>query len=118
MINGGERVLGEAQPYEHPVTVQLGGCCPESLAQAARRCEELGYDEINLNVCGLLTPSRCVCTASRHSRDALCAGAQVGCPSPRVVNQKRETQGGFGAKLMLEPQLVGKALVPTPSSQP
>jgi len=50
VLNGGERVLGEAQPYEHPVTVQLGGCCPELLARAARRCEHLGYDEINLNV--------------------------------------------------------------------
>jgi tRNA-dihydrouridine synthase A len=44
-----ERLLGFS-PEEHPVAVQLGGSEPPELAQAARICAELGYDEINLNV--------------------------------------------------------------------
>src|SRR5262249_46298812 len=35
---------------EHPVALQLGGCDPAELAEAARIGEALGYDEINLNV--------------------------------------------------------------------
>jgi len=38
-------------PEEHPVALQLGGCDPQELAAAARRGEQAGYDEINLN-CG------------------------------------------------------------------
>jgi tRNA-dihydrouridine synthase A len=44
------RLLG-FDPAEHPVAVQLGGSEPAALAQAARVCAEMGYDEINLN-CG------------------------------------------------------------------
>lgn len=35
---------------EHPVALQLGGCEPQDLAEAARIAEQYGYDEINLNV--------------------------------------------------------------------
>lgn len=35
---------------EHPVALQLGGCDPHQLAEAARISEQYGYDEINLNV--------------------------------------------------------------------
>jgi len=52
------RLLG-FDPAEHPVAVQLGGSDPAALAQSARICADLGYDEINLN---------------------------VGCPSDRVQN--------------------------------
>ncbi len=45
-------------PSEHPVALQLGGCDPADLAEAARIGAGYGYDEINLN---------------------------VGCPSPRVT---------------------------------
>ena len=44
-----DRLLG-FDPAEHPVAVQLGGSDPVALAQAARICADLGYDEINLNV--------------------------------------------------------------------
>jgi tRNA-dihydrouridine synthase A len=37
-------------PVEHPVALQLGGSDPKPLAEAARRGEAAGYDEINLNV--------------------------------------------------------------------
>ena len=36
--------------FEHPVALQLGGCRPPALAQAACIGEDFGYDEINLNV--------------------------------------------------------------------
>ena len=35
---------------EHPVALQLGGSDPGQLAQCARIAEDLGYDEVNLNV--------------------------------------------------------------------
>ncbi|MEQ9691127.1 MAG: tRNA dihydrouridine(20/20a) synthase DusA [Bauldia litoralis] len=43
------RLLGFA-PEEHPVVLQLGGSDPAKLAAAARIAEDMGYDEINLNV--------------------------------------------------------------------
>jgi tRNA-dihydrouridine synthase A len=44
-----ERLLG-FDTAEHPVALQLGGSDPGELALAARIGEDLGYDEINLNV--------------------------------------------------------------------
>jgi tRNA-dihydrouridine synthase A len=44
-----ERLLGFSVE-EHPVALQLGGSDPARLAQAAVIGEDLGYDEINLNV--------------------------------------------------------------------
>jgi tRNA-dihydrouridine synthase A len=44
-----ERVLGFSAE-EHPVGLQLGGCDPKKLAQAAKIGAEYGYDEINLNI--------------------------------------------------------------------
>ncbi len=43
------RLLG-FDASEHPVALQLGGCDPRELAEAARIGEGFGYDEINLNV--------------------------------------------------------------------
>ena len=43
------RILG-FDPREHPVALQLGGSEPRQLAEAAKICEDFGYDEINLNV--------------------------------------------------------------------
>src|SRR5882672_3118854 len=43
------RLLG-FDPAEQPVAVQLGGSDPRALAESARICADLGYDEINLNV--------------------------------------------------------------------
>ena len=37
-------------PCEHPVALQLGGSCPDEMAQCAEYATEYGYDEINLNV--------------------------------------------------------------------
>jgi len=44
---------------EHPLVLQLGGSDPKALVECAKRAEQLGYDEININ---------------------------VGCPSDRVQN--------------------------------
>ena len=55
-----ELVLGYS-PEERPLALQLGGEDPAQLAEAARIAEELGYDEVNLN---------------------------VGCPSPRVQSAR------------------------------
>lgn len=50
VLNGDrERLLGY-DAMEHPVALQLGGSDPADLAAAARIGEDLGYDEINLNV--------------------------------------------------------------------
>jgi tRNA-dihydrouridine synthase A len=56
VINNHAKVLPFSK-IEHPVVIQLGGCNPKDLAEAAVIAEQYGYDEINLN---------------------------VGCPSPRV----------------------------------
>lgn len=44
-----QRLLGY-DDCEHPIAVQLGGSDPDKLVEAAKVCEEFGYDEINLNV--------------------------------------------------------------------
>ncbi len=44
-----DRLLGFS-PQEKPLALQLGGCDPGRLGQAARIGAELGYDEVNLNV--------------------------------------------------------------------
>ncbi len=59
VLHGARARLLRYDPSEHPVAVQLGGCDPAALADCARICADLGFDEINLN---------------------------VGCPSDRVQN--------------------------------
>ena len=50
VLRGDRARLLAFSPDEHPVAVQLGGSDPEALAQSARICAEMGYDEVNLNV--------------------------------------------------------------------
>ena len=56
MIATGSLVYGkcfnqlEFNNEEHPVGVQLGGSNVDDLIECSKRCEECGYDEINLNV--------------------------------------------------------------------
>jgi tRNA-dihydrouridine synthase A len=50
VIHGDRARLLGFDPAEHPIAVQLGGSDARALAQAARICADLGYDEINLNV--------------------------------------------------------------------
>jgi tRNA-dihydrouridine synthase A len=51
LVHGDGTRLLDFDPEEHPVALQLGGCDPQELATAARKGEQAGYDEINLN-CG------------------------------------------------------------------
>jgi tRNA-dihydrouridine synthase A len=50
VIRGDRARLLAYDPAEHPVALQLGGCDPNALAQCARLAEDMGYDEVNLNV--------------------------------------------------------------------
>jgi tRNA-dihydrouridine synthase A len=59
IVRGDVRRLLDHDVTEHPVALQLGGCDPKELAEAARIGASAGYAEINLN---------------------------VGCPSDRVKN--------------------------------
>src|SRR3954452_12105995 len=50
VLRGNRERLLAFDAAEHPVAVQLGGSDPRALAESARVCADLGYDEINLNV--------------------------------------------------------------------
>ncbi|MDF1653726.1 MAG: tRNA dihydrouridine(20/20a) synthase DusA [Coxiellaceae bacterium] len=50
IIHGDRDYLMQYDQIEHPVALQLGGSDPAELAKAAKIGEEMGYDEINLNV--------------------------------------------------------------------
>ena len=50
VLRGDRARLLAFDPAEHPIAVQLGGSDPRALAQSARICADMGYDEINLNV--------------------------------------------------------------------
>jgi len=67
MVNAGAVLHGGTERHlrfnaeEQPVALQLGGCDPGDLAQAARLGERFGYREINLN---------CGCPSERVQRGA------------------------------------------------
>ena len=50
VIHGNPERVYKFDPAEHPVALQLGGCEPATLAEAAACGAEMGYDEINLNI--------------------------------------------------------------------
>ena len=56
MISTGSLIYGkcfnqlEFNDEEHPVGVQLGGSDMNDLVECSKKCEQYGYDEINLNV--------------------------------------------------------------------
>jgi tRNA-dihydrouridine synthase A len=50
VLHGDRADLIGFDPFEHPIALQLGGSDPRALAQCARIAQDLGYDEINLNV--------------------------------------------------------------------
>ena len=62
-------------PSEHPLTAQLGGSQPSSLAHAARMLQDFGYSEINLN---------CGCPSERVSTKG-CFGAKLMQDAQRVA---------------------------------
>jgi len=50
VLHGGRRDLLEFADVEHPIALQLGGDDPDALTQCAVMAEDLGYDEVNINV--------------------------------------------------------------------
>jgi len=50
ILRGDRDRLLTYDPDEHPLALQLGGDDPIALARCARIAEDLGYDEVNLNV--------------------------------------------------------------------
>ena len=50
LLHGDARRFLEFDASEHPLAIQLGGCEPRALAEAARLAAAAGYDEVNLNV--------------------------------------------------------------------
>ncbi len=56
MVTTGALIHGDRQRYlkfnpeEHPVAMQLGGSDPTDLSECAQMVEDMGYDEININV--------------------------------------------------------------------
>jgi tRNA-dihydrouridine synthase A len=92
VVRGNPGRLLEHHRAEHPVALQLGGCDPLELAQAARQGERAGYDEINLNVgcpsdrvkngafgaCLMLKPAL-VADCVRRMRDAVQVPVTVKC---------------------------------------
>ena len=50
VIHGDRDHLIGFDAREHPVALQLGGCDPQKMAEAARIATDFGYDEININV--------------------------------------------------------------------
>ena len=79
MVTTGALLHGDVERHlrfnaeEHPVALQLGGCEPAELAQAARLGAQWGYDEINLN---------CGCPSERVQRGAFGACLMA---EPRLV---------------------------------
>jgi tRNA-dihydrouridine synthase A len=73
VIHGDRARLLGFDPSEHPVALQLGGCDPRELADAAQIGEDFGYDEINLNV-------GCPSDRVKHGRFGACLMAE-----PRLV---------------------------------
>ena len=50
VLHGDRARLLRFDPAEHPVALQLGGSDPQALAQSAAIAQDVGYDEVNLNV--------------------------------------------------------------------
>ena len=50
ITHGHKESLLEINQMEHPVALQLGGSCVEELSQCAILAQQMGYDEINLNI--------------------------------------------------------------------
>jgi tRNA-dihydrouridine synthase A len=92
LLNGDRESLLAYHPSEHPLALQLGGSRPDELARCARRAEQAGYDEVNLNVgcpsdrvqsgrfgaCLMLEPER-VADCVRAMREAVSIAVTVKC---------------------------------------
>jgi tRNA-dihydrouridine synthase A len=82
IIHGDRQRLLGFDPSEHPVALQLGGSEPRDLASAARIGEDLGYDEININV-------GCPSDRVKDGRFGACLMAEPGLVAEGVAAMKR-----------------------------
>lgn len=89
------RLLGYSR-CEHPLAIQLGGSNPDELKFCAQIAQELGYDEVNLNV-------GC---PSKNVKD----GAFTLYRPERCVGSYSGIAGSFGAVLMKTPSLVASCV--------
>lgn len=79
-----DRLLG-FDAAEHPVAVQLGGSDRAEMAQAAKICDEWGYDEININV-------GCPSDRVKSGRFGACLMAEPDVVANLVRDMKQQTQ--------------------------
>lgn len=82
ILRGDSSRLLRFSPEEQPLAVQLGGSDPAQLAAAARRAEDAGYDEVNLN-CG------CPSDRVRSGAFGACLMLQPGLVAECVVAMKQ-----------------------------
>ena len=85
VIHGDRRQLLAFDASEHPVALQLGGSQPRDLATAAKIGEDLGYDEINLNV-------GCPSDRVKDGRFGACLMAEPDLVAECVAAMKREVK--------------------------
>jgi tRNA-dihydrouridine synthase A len=86
VLHGNRGALLGFDPLEHPLALQLGGSEPRQMAECAAVAEDLGYDEVNINVgcpsdrvrsgrfgaCLMAEPERVAdCVARMHARVAI-----------------------------------------------
>ena len=50
IIHGNKNILLKYNDIEHPITIQLGGCVPNDFIKCGKLAQNLGYNEININV--------------------------------------------------------------------
>nr|WP_119330491.1 tRNA dihydrouridine(20/20a) synthase DusA [Pseudofrancisella aestuarii] len=50
ILHGNKDILLKYSDIEHPVTLQLGGCVAKDFVTCGKLAQDLGYDEININV--------------------------------------------------------------------
>jgi tRNA-dihydrouridine synthase A len=104
--------LLEHEPAEHPVALQLGGCDPRELAQAASIGAAAGYAEINLNVgcpsdrvrqgafgACLMANAPLVAECVTRMRDAVDVPVTVKCRIGIDAREDYEFFGGFAAQM-------------------
>ncbi|GAB4224656.1 MAG: tRNA dihydrouridine(20/20a) synthase DusA [Francisella sp.] len=50
ILQGDKSLLLKYNPEENPITLQLGGCVPKDFIKCGKIAQNLGYNEININV--------------------------------------------------------------------
>jgi tRNA-dihydrouridine synthase A len=91
LLHGPVERLLRFDACEHPLALQVGGSDPAALAQCARRAEQWGYDEINLN---------CGCPSDRVQNGAF--GACLMAQPQRVADCIKAMQDACGIEVSVK----------------